>query len=750
MAVDKRATRLGVLAVVGAILFGTVGVRLWFLQTVEAEALQVEVEETKRRTVPLLPERGRIFDAEGRILADNERVLSVAVDWEVLRRDSTRSEIFTRLSGWVGVPVEEMEARYADPATFSPFLPMPVAEDVDERTASAIRERVEDLPGVQIIEQWRRVYPYAPLASHVVGYMGAITAETKDEYLDRGYYLNERVGQFGIELSMEEHLHGKWGYVTYEVDKFSRIVREIERVPAVNGRDVQLTIDLDQQQYAEQALETQLKLRREAVARNGLDPETNFTERFFPEYPEEVPFKAPAGAVVVKNWENGHVVALASYPTFDNRWFESGLSGAEFEEVFDATDLSRIERDEDGEIIPESLVVDPDRSTLVNRAIQGRYNLGSTFKPFPAYAALQVGFLGVDDVYEDTGTYRMDSVDEFKCETGLVRCVFRNATCSGTGRPCVYGSVDVNTALAVSSDAFFYRIGERLMTEYDYEPILQQEVEKFGFGADTGIELPFEFDGTVPDAELKARYAELGVISEAEGEDYFTGDNVQLAIGQGLLSASPLQLAVGYSSIASGGFVMKPEIIKAIYEPGVPDADRVGFADISRARFAEEPNVRGELVRQIPMSAAIREEITSGLRRVITGPGTTSDYYHRTTGENLFYYYPESAIPIAGKTGTAQGANNYPWNDSSAFAAFSVDPERPYTASAYLEKAGYGSQGAAPVVKCIFLQLSGLQDADPVSLSDPLDTDNLIPAEPKELADTSCYNGRFSAVRGTE
>ena len=133
MAVDKRATRLGVLAVVGAILFGTVGVRLWFLQTVEAEALQVEVEETKRRTVPLLPERGRIFDSDGRILADNERVLTVAVDWEVLRRPSTRSEIFTRLSGWVGVPVEEMEARYDDPATFSPFLPMPVAEDVDER-----------------------------------------------------------------------------------------------------------------------------------------------------------------------------------------------------------------------------------------------------------------------------------------------------------------------------------------------------------------------------------------------------------------------------------------------------------------------------------------------------------------------------------------------------------------------------------------------------------------------------------------
>src|SRR6056297_586425 len=616
---------------------------------------------------------------------------------------------------------------------------MPGAEDIDERTAIAIQERVEDLPGVEILEQSRRVYPYAPVASHVVGYMGSITAETKDFYQEKGYYLNERVGQFGIELSMEEELHGKWGYVTYEVDNTSRIVREVRRVPPINGNDVQLTIDLDQQQYAEQALETKLKIRQQEVATNPRDPETNFETLVFPEYPREVPYKAPAGSVVVQNYQNGQIIALASYPTFDNRWFEADLSGGKFDELFPSVD-------ENGDPI------DPDESILVNRAIQGRYNLGSTFKPFVAFAALDTGLMGVNDYYVDTGTYRMESVEADKCNEGLVRCVYRNATCSGTGRPCVYGSVDVETALAVSSDAFFYRIGETIMTENDYQPILQEELRKFGFGSDPGIELPYAFDGTVPDEELKARYAELGVISEDEGQGYFTGDNVQLAIGQGLLSASQLQLAVGYSTIANRGFVMKPEIIKAIYQPGVPDSAIQGYADLTQAGLAREPNTAGEVTQQLPLAAESWNEIDNGLHRVITGPGQNvpGQGYRSTTGEKLFFYYPSSAIPLSGKTGTAQGAGNYPWNDSSAFAAYSRDPARPYTVSAYLEKAGYGSQAAAPVVKCMFLQMSGLHQTDPVVLSDPLDTSSDRAAPPRRLADTSCYNGRFDGGRPVE
>ncbi|TFH20865.1 MAG: hypothetical protein E4H05_01385, partial [Acidimicrobiales bacterium] len=439
---------------------------------------------------------------------------------------------------------------------------------------------------------------------------------------------------------------------------------------------------------------------------------------------------APAGSVVVQNYQNGQIIALASYPTFDNRWFEADLGDGKFEQVFPSVDAL-------GDPI------DPDESILVNRAIQGRYNLGSTFKPFTAFAALDNGLLTTNDYYRDEGSYRMESVEADKCNSGLVRCVYRNATCSGTSRPCVYGSVDVETALAVSSDAFFYRIGELIMTRNDYQPVLQEEVRKFGFGSDPGIQLPYAFDGTVPDAALKADYAERGVISEAEGSNYFTGDNVQLAIGQGLLSASPLQLAMGYSTIASKGFLMKPEIIKAVWQPGVPDSATQGYADLSEAKLARPANVSGEVVRQIPMTDEIWQEIDNGLHRVITGPGTTSDYYHSTTGEKLFYYYPDSAIPLAGKTGTAQGAGNYPWNDSSAFAAYSRDPSRPYTVSAYLEKAGYGSQAAAPVVKCMFLQMSGLEQSDPVVLSDSLDTNSTRPAQPVQLADPSCFNGRF-------
>jgi penicillin-binding protein 2 len=439
----------------------------------------------------------------------------------------------------------------------------------------------------------------------------------------------------------------------------------------------------------------------------------------------------------VQNHDNGHVIALATYPTFDNRWFEADLGDGKFEELFPAVD-------ENGDPI------DPDESILVNRAIQGRYNLGSTFKPFTAYAALSTGLLSVNDYYLDQGSYKMESVKDFDCSSGLIRCVYKNATCSGTGKPCVYGWVDVETALAVSSDAFFYRVGELMMTENDNEPVLQEQLELFGFGADTGIELPYEFDGTVPDAALKREYADLGVISEDEGQGYFTGDNVQLAIGQGLLSASPLQLANGYSTIANGGFVMKPEIIKAIYEPGVPDATEPGFADVMAGRLAFEPHVDGEVERQFPMPAAIRNEINNGLSRVIRGPGTTSDYYHSTTGEKLFYSYPGAAIPVAGKTGTAQGAGNYPWNDSSAFAAYSQDPSRPYTVSAYLEKAGYGSRAAGPVVKCMFLQLSGLAPADEVVLSDPLDTESTEPAPEKWLRDNSCFDGRFSNEGTTE
>ncbi len=735
MAVDRRSVRLGVLASVAFILVGLLGVRLWFLQTVRADELQARVDRSRTRVIQLAPERGRIFDADGRILADNERILTLAVDWKYLQRSSERDALFTKIAEWVDTDVSEMEDRYVS-GYYSPFLPLPLVEDIDEPTAIAILERVEQMPGVEILNEWKRVYPYAPHAAHVVGYMGAITAEQLEDFLVRGYLRNERVGQFGVERSLEDILHGQWGYQVLEVDASNRPVNIVEEVPPINGYDVQLTIDLDAQVYIEQALETALISRRYQYAPNPLVRQPDGTyDLLDPTLPEQVPFKAPAGSAIIRRYDTGAVIAMASYPTFDNRWFEAELTGTKFKEIFPSTK-------------PDGSPIDPDESILVNRAIQGRYNLGSTFKPFTAYAALNTGLITPEDTYVDTGYYDIYSVNQDRCARGLIRCTFKNALC-GTGAPCVYGEVDVEAALAVSSDTFFYKLGEDLLVQNNGEPVFQEQVEAFGFGADTGIELPFEYDGTVPDQELKRLYAERGVISEDEGRGFYVGDSIQMSIGQGLLSASPMQLNQGYSVLASGGLVIQPTLIGAIFEPGTPDG-RPGYASVYEGtvhQLSEAPIITGDL----EMDEELLAPIIKGLTRVVTtGAGTigTDIPYHSTTGEKLFFDYPDDAIPLAGKTGTAQGQGNYPWNDSSAFTAFSLDDADPYVITAYLEKAGYGSQAAAPVVKCAFMMLSGSIRGAQVRVSEPLDESSTVAAEPQRLDDVRCFNRRGGATVG--
>jgi len=711
MAADRRAARLGVLAVVATLMLGALGARLWFLQTVESEALQASVDQTKTKTVPLVPQRGRIFDADGRILAGNDRMLTVAVDWDVISRSTDRAELFSRLSGWLEMPVEEMEARY-DSERYSRYLPMPIKEDVDEPVAVALQERVEDFPGLSIIEDTRRVYPYAPLASHVLGYLGAITEETLETYLDRGYERNEIVGQAGIELEWEQQLHGKWGKAVYEVDAANRIMRTISVEPPINGYDIQLSIDLDLQQYAEQILQTQLRNRQTYTTRNPIveDPNTREKGPMDPNSGPIVPYEAPAGSVVVMNHDNGQVVAMASYPTFDNRWMQAEISGDKFQELFPQTE-------------------DPDEAVLTNRAIQGQYNLGSAFKPFTAYAALSTGLIGSQDYYEDTGTYTIRSIEPEVCAAG-VRCVLRNATCQD-GLPCVYGPVNLRQALAVSSDAFFYRIGEEFYLR-DRE-LMQEQIRLFGFGEDTGIDLPFEWGGRVPTDAVKEQLVESGAPGfEEEVPRLQVGDNILSSIGQGLMAGTPLHLAVGYGSIINGGRVLTPRVVQTVYEPGVPDGD-AGYADLSRATVLRTIDAQA---RRVPMDPDLSQPIIEGLRQNVTGPGVND---RSTTAEELWdVNYPETAIRVAGKTGTAQGFKSFPWNDSSAFGAFSLDPAQPWTVTSYLEKAGAGSTGAAPIVKCIYLALSRVIPTEPVVVSDPLDLTSADVARPEPDTSLEC------------
>jgi len=670
------------------------------------------VDARKLKAVRVAPLRGRIFDAAGRVLADNVRELTVGIEWAAIEEATTRAALFQRLSGWLQMPVEEMEGRF-DSGRYSRYRPMPLLEDVSEETAIAIAQRVEDFPGVILERGWRRTYPYAPLASHVLGYLGAITAEDAEEYEALGYDTSrdgELVGRGGLELAYETVLHGQWGETVYEVDAANRIVRTVSERPPVPGMDLQLSIDLDLQLYAERLLQTQLALRRQFTAPNPVitDAATNQQRRADPARPAAVNYEAPAGSAVVMNHATGQVMALASYPTFDNRWFEADINADTFDALFDSED--------------------PDQAVLANRAIQGQYNLGSTFKPFVASAATAAGLLDPRALFDDQGTYQVTSMNDDACAAGA-KCVYRNSTCPD-GEPCRYGRINLQQSLAVSSDAYYYALGERLFLSS--RSALQDHVRGFGFGAASGIDLPYEFAGRIPDDALKQQLIDSGALAATEAPRLLVGDEINMAIGQGLLAGTPLQLAVAYGALASGGQVHQPRVVQAVLPPLTPTGDD-GRADLTTVTATETV---APAPRPAPVDHSILDPIVAGLRQNITGPGANG---RSTTAEELFAVgYPPEAIPLAGKTGTAQGYRSYNWNDSSAFAAFSVDPGRPYTAVTYLEKAGFGSTGAAPVVKCLFLALSGLAALDPATAAAPLDPTNVVAAAPLPPVDTTC------------
>ena len=376
--VPKRLLALGIVAIV---LFGALSSRMWYLQAVGSRDVEEVIGKVRTRTIKLIPERGRIFDSAGRVMADNKRTLVVTIDRDVVRKPAERLAMAQRLSGPLNVPIETLLERMQD-ERYGPFESIPLREDVSEDTALFLIERVEEYRGIFVREEWRRSYPYGALAGHVLGYLGAILKGNLAYYKSLGYDPNGRVGQYGVEEAYETALRGKPGFIRYEVDAVGKILGLIERVEPIAGNDLQLSIDLTVQQFAEQALETQLLVRQRVEAGQVRLPDGTLD----PQYPEVNFYKAPAGSVVVMNHNSGRVIAMASYPRFDVRWFGGGLPKDKFSQLFPQTD-------------------DPDKSILVNRAISGRYNVGSSFKPLVAYAALNTGQLpGADEyTFDDRG-----------------------------------------------------------------------------------------------------------------------------------------------------------------------------------------------------------------------------------------------------------------------------------------------------------------------------------------------------------
>jgi penicillin-binding protein 2 len=392
---------------------------------------------------------------------------------------------------------------------------------------------------------------------------------------------------------------------------------------------VQLNIDIDVQLRAEQALAERLDFWRGKRTNDGA------TRR------------APAGAVAAVDPNNGAVVALATFPSYDPSEFVNGISEERYRQLTDVNGVS----------------------ALVDRAISGQYAPGSTFKLVTAEAALANGYMGVGDYYNDTGVFTV----------GGQR--FQNA---GGSR---YGSVNITRALTVSVDTYFYSLGARMENTRD----LQDAAARFGFDAPTGIDLPGEGSGYVLTPEEKAELNERYPEAYPYGE-WFTGDNVQLAIGQNTVAVTPLQLANAYATLANGGTVWEPHIAWRVLRPGTEDPN-----DPAAVLRVVEPAVKG----RFDFPPEIRDPIVEGLAGVTTARGGTA--------VGAFSGFDQGAYPIVGKTGTAQ-VQDVEGNlkaDTSLFVGYGPSYAPQYSVAAVMEETGFGAEGSGVVVCNVFLPLAG-------------------------------------------
>lgn len=627
MTLESPRLRLGIVAIVVVSLFAALLARLWYLQVLAAPQYRVQADVNRVRTIYTEAPRGRILDRQGRILVDNKVTDAVVVNREELA--SRRSEVVPRLAQVLKVQASDLQKRLDD-KRFSPFKPIPVATDVPKETIIYIREHQSDYPGVSGVQLTERFYPYGSLAAHLLGWVGEINGGELATLKKKGYKEGDSIGKSGIEKIYEDDLRGSPQVERLEVDSKGRVLGSLGTTPAVQGHDIQLTLDLDVQKMAEDSLQEGLQ-----AARGSYDKS------------QAKHFQAPAGSAVVLDPRDGSVLALASNPTYDPSIFVNGIKPELFAQLND----------------PNS------GFPLTDRAIQGLYAPGSTFKLATSLAALGHGLIDTKYTVDDGG----------KIKIGVQ--TFKNAGGEANGR------VNIVRALTVSSDVFFYTLGNQFWQQRSqYGDAIQDEAHQLGLGKKTGIALPFEAAGRIPDPETRKRLHDQNPKAFPNGQ-WYAGDNVNLAIGQGEMVVTPLQLVNAYASFANGGTVWVPRVGDSV-------KDQTG---------AQLRQIPPQSVRKLDIPPEVRDPIMQGLTGVVTDG--------RGTAAAAFAGFPFSAFPIVGKTGTAQAGNK---QDTSLFVAFGPTTDPQYAVGVVMEEAGFGASAAAPVARRILEALAG-KPTHPVS-----------------------------------
>ncbi len=588
--VERRLTAVAVLVVAVWMLLLT---RLFYLQVVQGDVYRISAEKNSVRTQRVDAPRGVITDRNGEVLVGSRPSFDVLV---VPHETEDVPTTLSRIAGLTGRDLETIQASYGQPRGRGRFQPQRVAHDLDRDQLARVEGRLWALGGVLTQVTPVRGYRYGDSAAHLLGWLGEIGAEQLAKKEFQNYRRGDIIGVGGIERLLDTDLRGRPGGRNLLVDAHGRELQLLSSVDPEPGRNVVLTIDHRLQQVAEEGLTRQHK----------------------------------SGAVVALDPRTGEILALVSHPAFDPNEFAIGVDPARWREL--TTDQFR---------------------PLMNRAVQGQYPPGSTYKVVTAIGGMEEKLINTHSEVTCGGWFRLGR---------------RTYRCWKQGG---HGVVDLQVALVQSCDVFFYKLGLELGVNR-----LAYYARSLGLGARTGIELTGEMAGLVPTKEWKER---------RDGTPWVEGDTVSLSIGQGMNLWTPLQLANAYASIVNGGTRYRPHVLKRIEEPD------------GRIVQSVEPEILGEL----PISPATLAAVRAGLVGVVHDPHGTGAVMKSLPG----------GVVAGGKTGTAQvvalpqGARadvedtTHFERDHAWFVTYAPADSPRIVIAVLVEHGGHGGSAAAPIAR---------------------------------------------------
>lgn len=591
------------------ILLAVLAVRLYLLQIINGSHYAEIAENQRIRLLPIPAPRGVILDRNGNLLVDSTPIYSI-----ILSREDTkgidRYTLIKPLSQALNLDPVILRERFDQVKSQPAFESILIKEGASQNEIAWVDAHQLEFPALRVEQTPQRRYPANGALAHVLGYVGEVSPEQlkQPEYKEKGYRPGDIIGQEGLEAVYDEYLRGRDGYRKVIVDSRGHIQNEVERVEPQSGQDIVITIDSDLQAAAED------QLRKSPQGR---------------------------GVIIAMDPNNGEVLAMASAPTYDPNLFSQRITTKE------------------GRAEYLRLLNDPDKP-LIDRAIQGRYPPGSTWKPLMATAGLQQGAITI-------------SSSNLVCAGGITignkftRCMGGN-----------HGTPDLHFAIMKSCDGYFYRLGLKMKLEG-----IQAMVNEFDLDKRTGIDLPHEVISTTPSRELKARLYP----SDPEWKDI---DTVYSSFGQGADVLTPIALLRAHSAIGMRGKMYVPHLLKEVRAIAAVgnDPSRADYRAARPAHTFDRPQPK-----VLPIPSDQSDVVVHAMWSVVNEAGTA-------TGIKL------AGFDIAGKTGTAQvvslGKEGSEHRDHSWFVSYAPAYKPEISVVALIENAGLGSRFGAPSVRAIY------------------------------------------------